>query len=76
MGKKNGQGKEYNDKNELVFEGEYLQGDRWNGRGKEYYFHSDEISFNGTYLNGEKKNRFLHFNIAIIFFNTILKYIK
>ena len=33
-GKRNGDGKEYNDKGELVFEGEYLNGKKWNG----YYY--------------------------------------
>jgi len=29
--------KEYNYKGELDFDGEYLNGRRWKGRGKEYY---------------------------------------
>ena len=35
-GKRNGKGKEYDDDGELLFEGEYLEGQRWNGKGKEY----------------------------------------
>ena len=33
----NGKGKEYNYQGELLFEGEYLEGKRWNGIEKEYY---------------------------------------
>ena len=29
----NGKGKEYNNKGELIFEGEYKYGDKWNGKG-------------------------------------------
>ena len=35
-GKRNGKGKEYNEKGELIFEGEYMNGVRL--RGKESYF--------------------------------------
>ena len=34
--KKNGKGKEYDRDDNLIFEGEYLNGKRWNGKGKEY----------------------------------------
>ena len=34
--KKNGKGKEYNYRNELIFEGEYVDGIKWNRKGKEY----------------------------------------
>jgi len=29
-------GKEYNKSGEIIFEGEYLNGKRWNGNGKEF----------------------------------------
>ena len=32
-GKKNGKGKEYNEKGKLIFDGEYKNGLRWNGKG-------------------------------------------
>jgi len=32
-GKRNGKGKEYYSKNKLKFEGEYLNGKKWNGKG-------------------------------------------
>ena len=37
----------------LIFEGEYLNGERWIGRGKEYDEKGDLI-FEGEYLNGER----------------------
>ena len=52
---KNGKGREYKlNTNELIFEGEYLNGKR-NGKGKEY---DDEVNliFEGEYLNGNKWN--------------------
>ena len=42
-----GQGKEYHDKDKLIFEGEYLNGKRWNG--KEYHDDDDD--------NDEDRNR-------------------
>ena len=51
-GKRNGQGKEYDD-GELLFAGEYLDGKR-NGQGKEYYKDGD-LKFEGEYLNGKIK---------------------
>ena len=47
--KKNGKGKKYH-YGKLVFEGEYLNGDKW--KGKEYY--KGELIFEGEYLNGKK----------------------
>jgi len=32
-GKKNGKRKEFDEKGELMFEGEYLDGKKWNGKG-------------------------------------------
>ena len=32
-GERNGKGKEYNEYGELIFEGEYLNGKKWNGKG-------------------------------------------
>ena len=57
---KNGKGfvKEYkyiSTEEEIVFEGEYVNGQR-NGKGKEYYVYQDLIylEFEGEYLNGKK----------------------
>ena len=36
IGKRIGQGKEYNYKGKLIFEGEYLHGKKYNGKVKEY----------------------------------------
>ena len=52
--KRNGKGKEYNDFGGLLFEGEYLNGER-NGKGKEYYYH--RVIFEGEYLNGERNGK-------------------
>ena len=52
----NGKGKEYNDEGKLIFEGEYLNGEK-NGRGKEYYIRSSDeeiMIFDGEYKNGKK----------------------
>ena len=52
-GEKNGKGSEYiinKDKNILIFEGEYL-----NGNEKEYY-NFDKLKFEGEYLNYKKWN--------------------
>jgi len=48
---KDGKGKEYDIYDKLIFEGEYLNGER-NGKGKEYY--NGEIAFEGEYLNGKR----------------------
>ena len=49
---KNGKIKEYSFNNELIFEGEYVNGER-NGKGKECDIYPG-IKFEGTYLNGKK----------------------
>ena len=53
-GKKNGIGKEYvseGTKSKLIFEGEYLNGER--RKGKEYDDYNGKLIFEGEYLNGE-----------------------
>ena len=54
-GEKNGIGKEYDHKSELIFEGEYLNGLR-HGKGKEYR-HKEFIEFEGEYLNGLRNGK-------------------
>ena len=66
-GEKNGIWKEYFKNNDNVkFEGEYLKGKKWNGKGQTFeiingkgnlqdYNDDDELLFKGEYLNGEKK---------------------
>ena len=50
----NGKIKEFSSYNdELIYEGEYLNGKRWKGKGKEYNREGDLV-FEGEYLNGEK----------------------
>ena len=63
---KNGKGhiKLYtNYEGQLLFEGEYLYGER-NGKGKEYY--KGQLEFEGEYLNGKKMGK--EKNIIIINF--------
>ena len=54
-GKRSGKGKEYNNDGEILFEGEYLDGNRWNGKGIEYNENYD-FQFEWEYLNGKKWN--------------------
>ena len=60
---KNGAGiiKEYNYKDKLIFEGEYLNGKR-NGKGKEYNKNDGNLLFEGEYLNGEKNGKGKEYN--------------
>ena len=53
-GQKHGIGKEYNMNGEISFEGEFLQGKRWNGKGKIYDI-LGVLRFEGTHLNGKRK---------------------
>jgi len=55
MDEENRKGKEYNFEDGLVFEGEYLNGER-NGKGREYYCFNKILRFEGEYLNGKKWN--------------------
>ena len=49
-------GKEYYGyNNDLIFEGEFLNGERWNGKGKEYV--EGKLKFEGKYLNGKKTGK-------------------
>ena len=51
----NGKGKEYNEYDgELLFEGEYLNGEK-NGKGKEYDYNGN-LEFEGEYLKNLKWN--------------------
>ena len=51
-GKRNGKGKEYNEKGELMFEGEYLNGKKWKGTEKIYDKDTGNFIFQCEYLNG------------------------
>ena len=51
--KKNGRGKEYNEKGDLIFEGEYLNGKKWKGAKKIYDIINGELIFEYEYLNGK-----------------------
>ena len=54
-GKRNGKGKEYYyNNNNLAFEGEYFNGEKWNGKGKKY--NNGKLLFEEEYLYGTKKH--------------------
>ena len=60
-GKKSGKGKEYNGNNIIYYYGEYLDGQRWNGLGKDIRFNynkcyesTDIYLVEYEYINGEK----------------------
>ena len=48
-------GKEYDEYNRLIFEGEFYKGER-NGKGKEYGYEGN-LTFEGEYLNGKKNGK-------------------
>ena len=52
--------KEYNDEGKLIFEGEYINGER-NGKGKEYY-DNDKFIFEGKYINGKRNGKGKEYN--------------
>ena len=45
----------------IMFEGEYLNGMRWNGKGKEYSSYS-KLLVEGEYLNGKKNRKGKEYN--------------
>ena len=49
---RNGYGKEYDENNNIIFEGQYLDGKRWEGFGKET--NDKAIMFSGEYKNGKR----------------------
>ena len=51
-GKKNGEGKEYNEEGKLIFQGEYLDGKKWKGKFKEYDNDTKNLVFECEYLYG------------------------
>ena len=53
-GEKNGQGKQYNYKGYLLFEGQFLNGKRWNGQIYLYDYY-DKIESIEEYVDGKRK---------------------
>ena len=83
-GKRNGKGKEVDDHYiNLIFEGEYLNGKKWNGIGycgkekyewkggngfmKEYNIYNS-LDFEGQYINGERNGKGKEYSFNIIIF--------
>ena len=52
-GKRIGEGKEYNDDGNLIFEGEYLDGKKWKGIAKEYDEDTGKLILEYEYLSGK-----------------------
>jgi len=48
--------KEYDKKGNILFEGEYINGER-NGKGKEYNDYNYKLIFEGEYINGLKNGK-------------------
>ena len=53
-------GKEYNDKDILIYIGEYLNGER-NGNGREFN-EKNELTFYGSYSNGKRNGKGIEYN--------------
>ena len=47
---------EFNNRDNLFFEGQYINGFK-NGKGKEYYTYKGQPLFEGNYLNGKKNGK-------------------
>ena len=58
---RNGKGNEYDKGEALIFDGEYINGKRWKGKGKEYFLNG-KLKFEGEYLNGEKNGKGKEYN--------------
>ena len=57
IGKRNGEGKEYNCFNgNLIFEGEYIDGKR-TGYGKEFNDNYNKLIYEGEYSNGKRNGK-------------------
>ena len=57
----NGKVKEYDFHGTLVFDGEYLNGKRWNGKAKDYYS-NNRLKYDGQYLNGKRGGKGKEYN--------------
>ena len=72
-GQRNGKGKDYYDNGKLLFEGAYLKGKRWDGKGYTFLgnsiyelkkgkarireYYDEKLIFEGEYVNGEKMEK-------------------
>ena len=63
--------KEFNEEGELIFEGEYLKGER-NGKGIEYN-KDGQIIFEGEYLKGERNGKGIEYYHGKIIYEGIYK---
>ena len=61
-GKRNGEGTEYNDNREIIFEGDYLQDKRWKGFEREYDEDTGKLIFKYELKNGKKEGKVEEYN--------------
>ena len=54
--KRNGQGKAFDNKGNIIFEGKYLNEKKWNGKG---YYYKGNIKFEQEYNRGEKSEKII-----------------
>jgi len=74
-GKRNGKGIEYNEAGKLIFEGEYLNGKKYNGFEKEYDENNGNLIFEYEYVKGERVGfikEYDKYNEKLIFFGKYL----
>ena len=78
-GRKNGECKEYDNINGLEFEGIYIDGIRWTGKGSEYNSKGNLV-FEGEYLDGKRWNGLLieygQDGSQVIFYGNVVEGIK
>ncbi len=61
---RHGKGKLYNNHGKLEFEGEFVCGKKWNGKGNEYSDYGRlELEFEGGAITGKKINKKISCNI-------------
>ena len=69
--KRSGYGKEYDHGNIIIFEGQFLDGKRWEGFGKE--IKNSEIIFEGEYKKGKRNGKGKeYYYIIMVIFMTLL----
>ena len=54
--------KEYDENDKLIFEGEYINGER-KGKGKEYHYKYNRLLFEGEYINEKRNGKGKEYNL-------------
>ena len=50
-------GTEYEFNGQVAFKGEFKNGKRWKGWGKEFHCYGNKLEYEGEYLNGERSGK-------------------